>query len=61
MRFLLSFIFIVLHGMQWYHFGTVLNSIVSETSCRSENSRPLKVRSPDDLSRIIQDEQEALS
>ena len=28
---------------------------------RSEDSRPLKVRSPDDLSRIIQDEQEALS
>ena len=28
---------------------------------KSENSRPLKVRSPDDLSRIIQDEQEALS
>ena len=28
---------------------------------RSEDSRPLKVRGPDDLSRIIQDEQEALS
>ena len=28
---------------------------------KSENSRPLKVRNPDDLSRIIQDEQEALS
>ena len=28
---------------------------------RSEDSRPLKVRSPDDLSRIIQDEQGALS
>lgn len=28
---------------------------------RSEDSRPLKIRSPGDLSRIIQDEQEALS
>ena len=28
---------------------------------RSEDSRSLKVRCPDDLSRIIQDEQEALS
>ena len=28
---------------------------------RSEDSRPLKVRNPNDLSRIIQDEQEMLS
>ena len=44
-------------------FGFQFCSVKNRTIflCRSEDSRPLKSRNPDDLSRIIQDEQEALS